>query len=102
MNITIESPHVRVSQETIRTIDTKLSSLLRKYGRTVMCDVLLRKENNDDQKNFHIGIKLSVPGALLFAEETEQSFEAAFDKIIEDLSGFSRAAARRGPERTEF
>ena len=85
MNITIESPHVRVSQETIRTIDTKLSSLLRKYGRTVMCDVLLRKENNDDQKNFHIGIKLSVAGASLFAEENEQSFEAAFDKIIEDL-----------------
>lgn len=85
MNITIESPHVRVSQETIRTIDSKLSNLLRKYGRTVMCDVLLRKENNDDQKNFHIGIKLSVPGASLFAEENEQSFEAAFDKIIEDL-----------------
>jgi putative sigma-54 modulation protein len=87
MNITIESPHVRVSQETIRKIDTKLSSLLRKYGQIVMCDVLLRKENNDDQKNFHIGIKLSVPGASLFAEENEQSFEAAFDKLIEDLKG---------------
>ncbi|HYK45749.1 MAG TPA: ribosome-associated translation inhibitor RaiA [Parafilimonas sp.] len=85
MNITIESPHVRVSQETISTIDTKLSSLLRKYGSTVMCEVLLRKENNDDQKNCHIGIKLGVPGTSLFAEETEQSFEAAFDKLIEDL-----------------
>ena len=50
-----------------------------------MCDVLLREENKDDQKNFHIGIKLSVPGASLFAQENEQSFEDAFDKIIEYL-----------------
>lgn len=85
MKITIESPHIRVSAETIQAIETKLLHLMKKYDRTVICEVVLRKEKNDEQKNFHLEAKLQVPKGVLFAEEKAENFETALDKLIEDI-----------------
>ena len=85
MKITIESPHIQVSQQMIKAIETKLSNLIKKYERTVICDVILRKEKDDEQKNFHVEAKLQVPRGLLFANEKAESFEAALDKLIENI-----------------
>ena len=85
MKITIESPHLRVSQQMIRTIETKLLNLIKKYERTVICEVTLKREKGDAQEDFHVEAKLQVPRGLLFAAEKAGSFEDAFDKLIENI-----------------
>ena len=85
MKITIESPHIRISQKLEKQIHTKFAQLGKMYDRIVNCDVLLKKENDDKKKFYTVEARLVVPKALLFATEKEETFEIALDKLIDDL-----------------
>ena len=93
----MESPHISISPELKESIQTKLSHVIRMYERPVNCEVVLRKEKDEEQKYFHIEVKLQVPGGSLFATEKAESFEIALDK----LTGSIRRQLQKHKEKLE-
>jgi putative sigma-54 modulation protein len=85
MKITIESPHIRISQKLQKLVHAKFSHLGKMYDRIVNCDVILKKENNDRQKFYTVEARLLVPKELLFAIEKAETFEIALTKLTDDL-----------------
>jgi ribosomal subunit interface protein len=85
MEITIESPQIFVSLKFRDKIKIKLMHATRMYNRIVSCEVLLKKEKNDDKKDFFIEAKILVPKNLLFASGKAESFETALDKLTTNI-----------------
>ena len=85
MDISIEAPHIELSNRLKREIKTKLSHLIKMYDRIITCEVVLKKEKDNEQKNFHIEAKLLIPGGFLFAAEKAESFETALDNLTENI-----------------
>ena len=55
MEITIESPHIEISLELQKEINARLSGLIKMYDRIVSCEVILKKEKRDGQKDYCVG-----------------------------------------------
>jgi len=85
MEITIESPHIEISLELQKEINARLSGLIKMYDRIVSCEVILKKEKRDGQKDYCMEAKLLVPKGFLFAAGNAESFETALDKLVEDI-----------------
>lgn len=85
MKITIESPHVRISEKLTQQINVKFNQLHKMFTRIIHCELLLKKENNTQKKFFTVEAKLMVPKELLFATEKAETFETAIDKLIDNL-----------------
>jgi ribosomal subunit interface protein len=63
----------------------KLDKLENKYDWIVRADVFFKKQDGEEPKGFICNIKLGTPGALIFAESDEDSFEAAIAETVSDL-----------------
>lgn len=85
MKITIESPHIRISQKLNKQIQTKFTQLGKMYERIAGCEVVLKREKNDKQKYYTVEARLLVPHELFFATEKAETFEMALDKLIDDI-----------------
>ena len=85
MQIIIESPHISIPPKLEKELRGKFSHLEKFYHRISKCDVVLKKEKNDEQKDCSIEANLFVPGEVLFATERESSFETALNKLIDAL-----------------
>lgn len=85
MQLQIESPHFEPDEELVNLVRSKFEHLGRRYDRINHCDVILKKENSDIQKNSFVEAKMEVPKEILFASEIDETFEMALDKVIHDL-----------------
>ncbi len=85
MQLQIESPHIEIGKKITNLIRSKFEHLGKIYERINRCDVVLRKEKDDEQKNFFIEAKMEVPRTILFASDKAESFEIALEKVINDL-----------------
>ena len=85
MQIIIESPHISISPKLEKELRRKFSHLEKLYDRILKCDVVLKKEKNDERKDYSVEGSLFVPGEVLFATERESSFELALNKLISAL-----------------
>ncbi|MFD1095924.1 ribosome hibernation-promoting factor, HPF/YfiA family [Salegentibacter chungangensis] len=63
----------------------KLEKLENKYDFVIKADVHFKKEDARDTNAFMCNIRLSVPGPEVFAESSEDSFEAAVARSVKDL-----------------
>lgn len=63
----------------------KLDKLENKYDWIVSADVYFKKQDGEAPKGFICNIKLGTPGAQIFAESDEDSFEAAIAETVSDL-----------------
>ncbi len=85
MQLQIESPHFEPSKKLTSLIHNKFEHLGKRYDRINHCDIVLRREKNDIQKNSFVEAKMEVPRKLLFASDRDETFEIAIDKVIHDL-----------------
>ncbi len=85
MQIIIESPHIRISNQLTELVRSKFEKINRLYDRINHCNVVLRKEKNDLQKGFIVSANMNLPKTVLFGEVRSESFEIALDKLIRDL-----------------
>ena len=85
MQLIIESPRVQLNESLEELIRTKTSRLERVYNRITKCVIVLKKEKNDQDQWYCIEAILSVPQKQLFAIERADSFEAALQKVMDDL-----------------
>lgn len=85
MQITIESPHINVSNRLQKQIKRKLEDLNKIYERIITCDVILRKQTSDNEDGFNIEAKLLVPKGSFFAEEKAENFSAGLNRLSDNL-----------------
>lgn len=85
MQLIIESPRVQVNESLEELIRAKTGRLERVYNRITKCVIVLKKEKNDQDQWYCIETILSVPQKQLFAIERADSFEAALQKVMDEL-----------------
>ncbi len=66
-------------------IQKKANKLDTFYDRIIDGEVFLRLDNDVQNENKIVEIKLNIPGTQLFAKERSKSFEAASDLAIQAL-----------------
>lgn len=86
MQIQIESPHFEPDDKLIVLVREKMEHLGKRFERITHCDVVVRKEKNDEQNYYFLEAKLQVPKRnMLFASERDETAEGALDKVVHDL-----------------
>ncbi|HEU4574979.1 MAG TPA: ribosome-associated translation inhibitor RaiA [Chitinophagaceae bacterium] len=85
MQIHIESPHWQLSETQEEMIRQKFDTLAKMFRRIESCDIVVKKEKNDQQKEYFIEGKLQVPRRTLFSSEQAETFEIAIEKLLTDL-----------------
>ncbi|MDN3723485.1 ribosome-associated translation inhibitor RaiA [Aequorivita sp. SDUM287046] len=86
MNINYEYHEVTASPRLESFVAEKLDKLENKYDSIVGADVYFKRENTSNPEIGKIcSVRLSMPGATIFAESSSASFEASVAKVISEL-----------------
>jgi putative sigma-54 modulation protein len=86
MNINFEYHEVSASQRLEGLVGEKLIKLESKYDAIVAADVYFKKENSSNPEKGKIcSVRLSMPGANIFAESSTASLEASIAKVVTEL-----------------
>jgi putative sigma-54 modulation protein len=84
MKVQMQSVHFTADQTLLDFIQKRLDKLETFYDRIVEGEVIMRL-SNEGIHNKTVEVKLFVPGATLFSQESAGSFEAAADSAAEQL-----------------
>jgi putative sigma-54 modulation protein len=85
MEYIIQSPNKVVSLEKEEVIQDKFRRFEKKLPGLMRCDIVLRKEKNEERESYIVEGRLLIPGNDLFAKEQGASFEIAAEKVCVDL-----------------
>ncbi|MBY0244962.1 MAG: ribosome-associated translation inhibitor RaiA [Sphingobacteriaceae bacterium] len=85
MKIRVQSIHFKADEKLLTFIQEKADKLDHFFDQIISGDVYLKLENVGDEENKITEIKLSVPGATIFAKEQCKSFEEATDLAVESI-----------------
>ncbi|MGZ4116479.1 MAG: HPF/RaiA family ribosome-associated protein, partial [Bacteroidia bacterium] len=55
------------------------------FNEIESCDIILKLDKNDQDKNKIVEINLNIPNNRFFAKDQSESFEIAFDKAIDQI-----------------
>jgi putative sigma-54 modulation protein len=84
MKIRIHSIHFVADRKLIGFLQQKINKLETFYRRVIGGEVFLRL-NNEGIENKTVEIRLTVPGAQVFAKEQGRTFEAATQEAVDAL-----------------
>ncbi len=87
MNITIQSIHFDASDQLNAYIERKCNKLDQFFNRIIRGEVFLKVTKPASVNNKMVEIKVEVPGDVLIASETADTFEAATDLATAKLKG---------------
>ncbi len=82
MRVHTEAVQFKADGKLLAFIEKKLSKLDTFYDRIIDADVILRLENSGQIRDKVAEVRLRVPGGVLFARETQKTFEASIDQLI--------------------
>lgn len=85
MKLQMQSVHFDADVKLIDFIQRRVDKLETFYDRIMDGEVIMRLDNNDQNRNKVVEIILNVPKAQLFAQAQSSSFEAATDEVVEAL-----------------
>ena len=85
MQVTIQSAPLTVGNDVISKANEKLMKLQKIYEHIERCSVILKKEKNDEGKNYLVEVRLAVPRGELCAAETAESYGRALHYVVADL-----------------
>lgn len=85
MNLKIQSLHFDASQALKNFIEERAAKLTQLYDGIIAVEVTLRLENASETDNKFAEIRLSIPGADLFAKKHSKSFEESVDLVCDAL-----------------
>ena len=85
MKVYTETNHFSADQKLLDVIEQKLGKLDTFFDRIIEARVNLKLENSGQVKDKIVEVRLSVPGDVLVAKDTERTFEAAIDKAADVL-----------------
>lgn len=85
MEINIQFVKMLTSETMEAFVIKKLNKLAKHYDWIIKAEVAYKLDNDPKKKGKICDIQLSLPGPRLFATSTEENFELATDKTIQDL-----------------
>ncbi|MBR9922797.1 MAG: ribosome-associated translation inhibitor RaiA [Bacteroidetes bacterium] len=85
MKLHVESVQFKADQKLLDFIEKKVSKLNTFFDRIVETEVILKLENSGQVKDKIAELKVHVPGDTLFASETDKTFEAAVEAVVDVL-----------------
>lgn len=86
MQVQIHSQHFTADAKLEEYAVNRLEKLNTFFDRIMGVDVFLRLEKEGGPVRDKVAeVKLAVPGAVLFAKETDRTFEKALDDVVENL-----------------
>jgi putative sigma-54 modulation protein len=85
MSLHVESVRFKADQKLLDFIDKKMDTLDKFFDRIIEKNVILRLDGSGQIKDKIAEVKLHVPGDVLFASDTQQSFEAALEEVTDVL-----------------
>lgn len=85
MTIQTTAPQFRADAKLHAYIEEKLSRLSNVYDRIITCDVTLKLESSRRVRDKVVELKLQVPGCTLVASESQRTFEAAADLLVDKM-----------------
>lgn len=85
MKVHTQSVHFSADAKLITFAEKKLNKLDQFFDHIVSANVTLKLENSGQIKDKVAEIRINIPGALLYAKETNKTFEASIDKAISSL-----------------
>lgn len=85
MNTKISSVHFDADKKLLELIEKKIQKLTHLHEEIIGAEVKLKLDNNHEQINKIIEIRLEIAGNDLFAKRTCKSFEEAIDETLDAL-----------------
>ncbi len=85
MKLYTQSIHFDADTKLLDFISKKTSKLDTFHDKILNGEVFLRIDNDSQQENKIVEIKINVPGHHFFAKEKAKTFEAATDEVVETL-----------------
>ncbi len=85
MKIHTEAVQFKADQKLHDFIAKKMEKLTTFFDRIINADVKLRLENSGQVKDKVAEIQIQVPGQVLFAKETNKTFEQSIDSAVDNL-----------------
>lgn len=85
MNIQIQSLKFDADQKLLDFVQTKVGKLNRMNDNTIVAEVTLKLDKDNEQGNKVAVVRLMVPGDDLVAERRSKSFEEAIDHCVDAL-----------------
>ena len=85
MKVYTEAVHFNADQKLMDFVERKLGKLDTFFDRIIEARVNLKLENSGQVKDKIVEVRISVPGDVLIAKQTDRTFEAAIDKIADVL-----------------
>ena len=85
MRVQTQAVHFTADSKLLEFIEEKLGKLDHFFDRILEAQVILKLENSGQVKEKVVEVKLMVPGEILFAKESNKTFENATDKVVDTL-----------------
>lgn len=85
MTVHTEAVAFKADSKLIIFINEKLAKLERMFDRIIDAKVVLKLENTGKVKDKIAEVRINLPGQVLIAKQTQKSFEASIDMIIDNL-----------------
>jgi putative sigma-54 modulation protein len=85
MKIHTEAVQFKADQKLHDFIAKKMEKLTTFFDKIINADVKLRLENSGQVKDKVAEIQVQVPGQVLFAKETNKTFEQSIDSAVDNL-----------------
>ncbi len=85
MRVHTEAVQFKADQKLIEFIERKLNKMEQYFDRIIEANVTLKLENSGQVKDKVAEVRLTVPGEVLFAKETNKTFEASIDSATDAL-----------------
>jgi len=83
MEIHVQAINFTADQKLIEYVNQKAERLSRLLDRIQRVEIFLKlEEKHSHIKQKSVEIKVSIPGNVLFASESEKTFEKAFDEAL--------------------
>ena len=85
MEVRIQSVHFNADEKLTNYIDQKLAKISKYNDRIITMDVFLKLENSGQVRDKIVEIKAHIPGQSVFVEDSDKTFESAFEKAVDSL-----------------
>lgn len=85
MKIRTQAIHFKADTALLEYVDKKLSKLDTYFDRITEAEVTLKLENSGQVRDKIVEMKLNVPGTALFGSESDKTFEAGVDAMVDNM-----------------
>ena len=82
MRVHTEAIQFKADQKLIALVEQKLAKMEQLFDKIILANVRLKLENSGQVRDKIVEVRLSVPGEVIIASETNKTFEASVDQVI--------------------